>query len=652
VEGAGTLGIVPLNPSVEGVENVAFNDFTIGVDVTGERQVNNTYQWNESLSKVLGKHTFKLGANFHLDQVNINSNSINNGSFVFQGSETGLDFADYLIGVASTYEQGDASGFYIRNKYAGLFAQDSWQARSNLTLNYGVRWDMLPPWREKYNQLQTFVLGQQSEVYPGAPKGMVFPGDRGVPPTLTPNAWANFSPRLGVAYSPNWSDRWIERIFGGAGKSTIRAGYGMFYTAFEGLSAGIMSACPPYGYDYNSTVGHPLFDEPFVSASTGSTNGQPFPSPIPTFGASRSHPNTTVDWTKYMPITGDPAFYYRNTSPYAESYTVSIERELQPGTILEAAYVGSQAHHLLVLTPASPGNAERCLSVSEPSQVLPGTNTCGPFSEGGLFTKADGSSIEARGPFGPEFDGITYQKTIGRSGYNAMEMTLRHSGRSGEFMAAYTYGKSIDNSSSLSEEVNPVDPNLSSAISAFDVKQNFVVSYNLPLPFDLLTENHRMLTEGWSLSGITRFSTGMPVTLFNNDDTSLLGSMPNGINNNGVDTPDYTGGNLRLNRNPRNGRNAFDTTQITMPEVGKMGTAPRRFFYGPGMENFDMALERKISVGESRSILMRVESFNAFNHAQFFGPEAVSGNPDSANFGKIVNANAPRQLQLAVKFSF
>jgi hypothetical protein len=652
VEGAGTLGIVPLNPSVEGVENVAFNDFTIGVDVTGERQVNNTYQWNESLSKVLGKHTFKLGANFHLDQVNINSNSINNGSFVFQGSETGLDFADYLIGVASTYEQGDASGFYIRNKYAGLFAQDSWQARSNLTLNYGVRWDMLPPWREKYNQLQTFVLGQQSEVYPGAPKGMVFPGDRGVPPTLTPNAWANFSPRLGVAYSPNWSDRWIERIFGGAGKSTIRAGYGMFYTAFEGLSAGIMSACPPYGYDYNSTVGHPLFDEPFVSASTGSTNGQPFPSPIPTFGASRSHPNTTVDWTKYMPITGDPAFYYRNTSPYAESYTVSIERELQPGTILEAAYVGSQAHHLLVLTPASPGNAERCLSVSEPSQVLPGTNTCGPFSEGGLFTKADGSSIEARGPFGPEFDGITYQKTIGRSGYNAMEMTLRHSGRSGEFMAAYTYGKSIDNSSSLSEEVNPVDPNLSSAISAFDVKQNFVVSYNLPLPFDLLTENHRMLTEGWSLSGITRFSTGMPVTLFNNDDTSLLGSMPNGINNNGVDTPDYTGGNLRLNRNPRNGRNAFDTTQITMPEVGKMGTAPRRFFYGPGMENFDMALERKMSVGESRSILMRVESFNAFNHAQFFGPEAVSGNPDSANFGKIVNANAPRQLQLAVKFSF
>ena len=315
ISDAGTLGIVPLNPAIEGIENVAFNDFTIGVDVTGERQVNNMYQATENLSRVIGTHTLKAGANWHTDQVNIDSNSINNGSFVFQGSETGMDFADYLIGVASTYEQGDASGFYIRNKYVGLFAQDSWQMRNNLTVNYGVRWDMLPPWREKYNQLQTFVLEQQSEVYSGAPRGMVFPGDRGVPSTLSPTKWANVSPRFGIAYSPNWNSRWTERVFGGRGQTNFRAGYGVFYTAFEGLSAGIMSACPPYGYDYDSTVGHPLFEEPFVSASTGASNGQPFPSPIPTFGASRQHPNSTVDWSKYSPITGDPAFYYRNDSP-------------------------------------------------------------------------------------------------------------------------------------------------------------------------------------------------------------------------------------------------------------------------------------------------------------------------------------------------
>jgi hypothetical protein len=652
VSGEGTLGIVPLNPATEGIENVAFNDFTIGVDVTGERQVNNTYQVTESLSKIMGTHALKVGANWHTDQVNIDSNSINNGSFVFQGSETGLDFADYLIGVASTYEQGDASAFYIRNKYVGLFAQDTWKARSNLTLNYGVRWDLLPPWREKYNQLQTFVLGQQSEVYPGAPRGMVFPGDRGVASTLSPAKWNNFSPRVGVAYAPNWSSAWAGRLFGGPGKTNLRAGYGLFYTAFEGLSAGIMSACPPYGYDYDSTVGHPLFEEPFVSASTGATNGQPFPSPIPAFGASRQHPNTTVDWSKYSPITGDPAFYYRNASPYTEGYNASIERELSAGTTLTLGYVGARSHHLLVLTPASPGNAERCLSVSDPSRVAPGSNTCGPFSEGGLFTRRDGNTVEARGPFGPEFDGITYQKTIGWSNYNALEATLRHRGRAGEVLAAYTYAKSLDNSSSLSEEVNPIEPEISKAISAFDIRQNLAISYVAPLPLQRLLPGPKALSDGWTLSGITRFTTGMPVTLFNNDDTSLIGSMPNGINNNGVDTPNYKGGALHLNLNPRNGRTAFDTSQFATPELGQIGSARRRFFYGPGMENFDMALEKKVRVSESKQLLFRVESFNVFNHAQFFGPEAMNGNPDSMTFGRIVNANAPRQLQLAAKFTF
>jgi len=652
VEGAGTLGIVPLNPAVEGVENVSFNDFSFGVDTTGERQVNNTYQWTEGLSKILGKHTLKFGANAHLDQVNINSNSINNGAFVFQGSETGLDFADYLIGVASTYEQGDASGFYVRNKYMGVFAQDSWQLHSNLTLNYGVRWDMLPPWREKYNQLQTFVLGEQSEVYPGAPEGIVFPGDSGVPSTLTPTKWSNFSPRLGIAYSPNAMDSWLRRVFGGPGKSSIRAGFGVFYTAFEGLSAGIMSACAPYGYDYDSTSGRPLFNEPFVSASTGATNGQPFPSPIPAFGASPSHPNTTVDWSKYEPLTGDPAFYYRNSSPYTENYAFSIERELHEGTILDLGYVGAQAHHLLDLIPANPGDAAKCLSVSEQSEVMAGTNTCGPFNEGGLFTRRDGAQIEARGPFGPLFDGITYQKTIGYSNYNALELTLKHRARNTEALAAYTYSKSIDNSSSLSEEVNPIDQELSRAISAFDVRHNFVFSYNVTLPFAELTNWHNGWTRDWVLSGITRFSTGMPVTLFNNDDTSLIGSMPNGINNNGVDTPNYTPGNLKLNRNPRNGRSAFNTALITTPAVDEMGTARRRFFYGPGTESFDASLEKKVSLGESRTLALRVEGFNVFNHAQFFGPDAVQGNPDSTNFGNFINASAPRQLQLVAKFSF
>ncbi|MFZ0312043.1 MAG: carboxypeptidase-like regulatory domain-containing protein [Candidatus Korobacteraceae bacterium] len=652
VSGEGTLGIVPLNKSIEGIENVAFNDFTIGVDVTGETQVNNTYSWSDSLSHVMGKHTLKLGGSFHLDQINIVSDSINNGSFVFQGTETGSDFADYLLGVASTYEQGDARPFYLRNKYIGAFVQDSWQVRSNLVLSYGLRWDVLPPWREKYNQLQTFVPGEQSKVYPDAPQGIVFPGDPGIPPTLSPTKWNDFAPRLGVAYSPAFESGILGKIFGGPGKSSLRAGYGIFYSAFEGLSAGIMSANAPYGYDYDSTRGRPLFNQPFVSATTGLSNGQPFPSPMPPLGASVTNPNTSVNWSSYEPITGDPAFYYRNTSPYTESYTLSWERELPGQTFFKAGYVGSQAHHLLVLTSANPGDAAACLSVSQPSEVMPGTPTCGPFSEGGIFTMANGNQILARGPFDANFDGITYQKTIGFSNYNALEVSLRHTGRNLDLSAGYTYSKSLDDSSSLAEPVYSFDPALTKAISAFDLRHNFVASYRYLLPFGSLFGEHNRWGDGWWLSGITHFSSGLPVTLYNNTDSSLLGSMPNGINNNGVDTPQLIAGNLAVNTNPRNGLAAFNTALFSVPTLGTLGNAPRRFFYGPGLENFDMALQKEFSLTERKVLQFRVEAFNVFNHAQFFGAAAVNGNISSAGFGQIINAMPPRQVQLALKLSF
>ena len=652
VEGEGTLGIVPLNKSIEGIENVAFNDFTIGVDVTGETQVNNTYSWSDNVTHTFGKHTLKFGGSFHLDQVNIKSNSINNGSFVFQGTETGSDFADYLLGIASTYEQGNARPFYIRNKYIGIFAQDSWRLGSNLVLNYGLRWDVLPPWQEKYNQLQTFVPGEQSRVYPTAPRGIVFPGDPGIPATLAPTKWSDFAPRVGISYSPNFDQGVLGKIFGGTGKSTIRAGFGLYYSAIEGLSAGIMSACAPYGYDYDSTGGQPMFNEPFVSATTGLSNGQPFPSPMPPFGASRINPNSTVDWSKYNPITGDPAFYYRNTSPYTEGYSLSWERELASHTVLTMGYLGSQSHHLLVLTSANPGNAAACLSVSQPGQVMPGTPTCGPFSEGGTFTQANGAEILARGPFGPDFDGITYQKTIGFSNYNALEVSLRHTGRTLDLLAAYTYSKSLDDSSSLSEPVYPFDPALTKAISAFDLRHNLVVSYRYQLPFESLFHGQNSWTMGWWLSGITHLSSGLPVTLYNNTDSSLLGSMPNGINNNGVDTPAYLPGQLAVNTNPRNGQPAFNTNLFSVPALGVIGNARRRFFYGPGMENFDLALQKDLMVNESKALQFRVEAFNVFNHAQFFGAAAVNGNISSAGFGQIVNAMAPRQVQLSLKFNF
>ena len=236
VTGPGTPGIVALDPKGEGVENVIFNAFSIGTNANELKQVNNTFQWIDTFSKVVGRHTMKFGAEFHYDQVNTTAIAQFNGSFLFTGSETGSDFADFLLGVPSQYNQSQLPPFYGRNKYWGLFAQDSWRARPNLTLTYGLRWDRIEPWYEKSNAISAFVAGQSSQVFPGAPAGIVFPTDPGVPRTLAPPGNLDFAPRIGLAYSPNaGTDTFLGKVFGGPGQTSIRAGFGMYYEAIEAL---------------------------------------------------------------------------------------------------------------------------------------------------------------------------------------------------------------------------------------------------------------------------------------------------------------------------------------------------------------------------------------------------------------------------------
>ncbi|MGA3212733.1 MAG: TonB-dependent receptor, partial [Terriglobales bacterium] len=348
-----------------------------------------------------------------------------------------------------------------------------------------------------------------------------------------------------------------------------------------------------------------------------------------------------VNWSQFEPVSGIPAYDTNNKIPYTEQYMLSVQRQIRSNALLSVSYVGNQAHHLLVLREANPGNPALCLS-------LPG---CGPFGENGVYTNAAGQTVYGtRGPLGPDFGSDTYQTTIGNSSYNALEASLRYTAGRVEFNAGYTYSKSIDDSSNLGEEVNPLNPALSRAVSAFDMRHNFVVSYSYRLPFDQFSSPNR-LTTGWVLSGITRFSTGFPVTLYNNSDTSLLGTEPNGVNNFGVDQLQYSGGPLNLNANPHGGF-YFNTSAFTLPPLGQFGNAPRRFFYGPGINNFDMALQKELRMTESKLLQFRLEGFNVFNHPQFYGPSAVDGNINSSTFGRIINAAAPRLMQVAVKFQF
>ena len=648
----GTPSIVALDPKGQSVENLNFNGYSIGATANQLIQANNTYQASDTLSKVAGSHTMKMGAEFHTDQVNAHAIAQFNGSFVFSGTETGVDFADFLIGVPSQYDQSQLNPFYARNKYVGLFAQDSWHARPSLTLNYGLRWDRIAPWTEKYNQISTFVAGAQSVVFPGAPAGILYPGDPGVKRTLAPVDNLGFSPRVGVAWSPQARSGALKKVLGSEGTTSIRASFGNFYTAIDALSISVLAANAPYGTTYTSPA-PPLFATPFVTAADGTNYGQPFPYSLAPFDASRSHPDASVDWSAYEPISGIPGYDVHNRVPYTEEWMLSIERQAGPDTVLSASYIGTSSHRQRVLIEANPGNPALCLSLSQPSEVQPGTLTCGAGGEDTVYYPVGGGQVNGtRGPLGPNFGSDALQSTIGRANYNALELSARHTSGRLEFSAAYTYSKSLDDSSNIGEEVNPFNPALSYAQSAFDVKQNFVLSYEYHLPIERLMHADRF-SQGWTLSGITRFASGFPVTMTNNGDNSLIGTNPNGVNNSSIDEPDYDGGPLHLNRNPRtNGNSYFDAAAFSGNAPGTPGTSKRRFFHGPGADNYDTALAKSLPLTESTSLLFRVEAFNVFNHAQFNGPSAIDGNIGSSTFGNAISAAPPRILQGAVKFSF
>jgi hypothetical protein len=658
--GPGTPGITVQAPQWEGVENIVFPSFVMGVPITNVSQWNNTLYLGDSISKVIGAHTLKFGGQFHADQVNEHPNATFNGTFNILGTETGSAFADFLLGVPSNFTQSTGQHFYLRNRYLGAFIQDSWRLRSNLTLNLGLRWDFIMPWWEKNNNIQTVIPGEQSVLYPNAIPGLVVPGDPGIPSTLAPSQYHNFAPRIGLAYSPDLGHGILGAIFGGPGKSSIRASYGIFYTAFPGLSAGIMYAVPPFGSNYLSPA-PPLFATPFINAANGVVNTNPFPIAFPPNTVSARNPYTAFDWAAVTPISAAPYFYVGNDVPYAEDYMFSLQRQITPSVLWTASYVGNEGHHILVLLPTNVGNAALCLSLSQPSEVAPGSPTCGPYGEDAVYTSASGQAYQGTRNVGlganpalyGDYGAMTAQRTIGNSNYNALQTNLRYAGKRSNFLLSYTYSKSIDQASNLGEQINPFNPRLSRAISSFDLRQDFVASYSLSLPFERLLHRSNQLTEGWTISGTTRFATGFPVTLYDDSDNSLLGTLGNGVNNYLLDTPEFTPGPLEINTNPRNGRPEFNTALFQTETLGQLGDAKRRFFYGPGIDNFDVQLTKTVRLTESKSLDLRVEAFNAFNHAQFYGPASVDGEVnDRGTFGHVISAVDPRLIQLAAKFAF
>ncbi|MGC2066241.1 MAG: carboxypeptidase regulatory-like domain-containing protein, partial [Candidatus Acidiferrales bacterium] len=348
----GAPGIVPLVPALEGVPEIDFNDFVIGVPSRPNGLIDNIYQVTDNYSRIVGTHSLKFGGQYHYDQLEEDLiDNVSNGNFFFgsnfngQPSETGNDFVDFLLGAPSSYVQGQSYPSYGRNFYLGLYAQDSWRVKSNLTFNYGLRYDVSAPWKEKYNQIQTLIPGEQSVVFPGSPTGWVFPGDPHVPSTLAPTRWNNFAPRLGLAYSFGDHDGVLGKILGKSGTTSVRAGWGIFYSTFEGATDFNEIGDAPFG-NYTGQ-NQPTFAAPFTNRAAGSSITNFFPVTQPPLHFSAKHPasgppydNLTEFFNAFGTIGSSPAFYNGNRLPYAEEYELSIEHQITSSDLLTLSYVG------------------------------------------------------------------------------------------------------------------------------------------------------------------------------------------------------------------------------------------------------------------------------------------------------------------------
>jgi hypothetical protein len=651
-------GISPVYPKFEAAPQMTFKNYVFGTVRSTIVEANNTVQLLDNVIWTRGTHTYQFGINAHYDQVNQTNTAGPNGGFKFTGAETGFDFADFLIGAPQSFGQAGNSVIDTDSNYLATYAQDSWRALPALTVNYGVRWDIWKPWWDTRNRLATFVMGQQSQVYPGAPKGMVFPGDTGVPVTITPTRWNDFAPRIGLAYSPTATSGLLGKLSGGPGKSSIRAGFGLYYTTIPQVTGINGAGGPPFNVYYGSPSG-PVLESPYQNRNNGTVNGPVFPAKLPTGTASPSHPDNSIDWSQFYQISGSFGIDPKNVLPYVENYNLAIQRQLGTGMVMTVAYVGTAGRHLIAAQEANPGNKALCLQLSDPANVDANSDTCGPYGEDSEYTTASGQYVGGTRAYKDiNMGSNALFRTIASSHYNALQTTLKQQGKFEDFLIGYTWGKSIDNASDEFASLDAYNPNAAHGLSYFDIAHNFVASYTVRLPFErLFGIQDRLagrLMGGWEVAGVTSLVSGEVVYLGESDDNSLSGAF-----NAPFDRPSYAnnGAKLIVDRNPRHNTPGhptpyFNPDYFVAEPLGQLGNAMPGSFHGPGQNNTSATLQKNTAITESVKLQLRVEMFNAFNHTQFDGADGEFTDSGTGGFGYTNSARPARVGQVALKLMF
>lgn len=598
---------LPLSAADAGVKGIAVkNPVSVYISVSGgflarpgwyydkndsDTQVRDTMTW------IHGAHEIKFGYEYLRSTNNIKNDFRTMGLFTFNGSITGNAMADFMLGSVYQFWQGGGEYKDLYGNRGGLFVQDNYRARSNLTLNLGLRWDPVMPFHDSLGRVQCFVPGAQSTRFPNAPAGYLNAGDPGCPEGGFDRYYPAFSPRIGFAWRPQGE------------KTVVRGGFGLFWN-------------PQFTVLYNTFVDSAPFSPQIVNYGVpfndpyGSTPN-PFPSQFAPFNPPR-------DIAFIKPLGQFGVFAQGFHPSYQESFNLTVQREIVRNLVACASYVGNLGRHL-----------SYPLDINY-ARYVPGASTV--------------ANIQQRRPFA-DYGSILNAYSDSTSSYNALQLSIERRVTSNlSFEANYTWSKSIDEASSdptpgQGTSVIPYGRWANRAVSDFDIPHRFVLSYVYALP-RLANANPvlRGVIGGWESSGFVTLQSGKPFSVLSGTDRSLSGIGADYADL--VDNPSLPDDRAKKDVIAK----YFNTAAFAPNALGTFGTSPRNVLCGPVYANLDLGVMKRFQIRERIATQFRLEMFNALNHPNFNNPFATVSTP--SRFGKIESAKDPRILQLALKVIF
>ena len=597
----------------------------------------NTYALSDDFTMVRGNHQYGIGGAMSLSDWKTESNVRSMGPISFNGAVTGLPLGDFLLGRMFEFRESTPFRQNITQPYIALYAQDTWRASSQITINYGARWEPWFPQNSKDQAFYSFDMARvrsntRSTVYPQAPLGLFYPGDPGFPgKTGMKTVWENIAPRVGLAWDPK-----------GDGRTSVRVGYGMTGDFVTGQFFFDSRSAPPFGLEARLTGA--LLDDPW--GSVGRINPYPL--------TPGNYPWNLALYPLYITVPYD----IKTTRNH--SWNVAFQRQLGDNTAFSATYIGNHMYNVWGVVDGNPGVV-----------TTPGATATAPCTAGGQTFANCTASLDQRRELslvnpavGQYYGYLDWVTDKGWQDYQGLllSVTRRLSGgftTSGNYTVSRCEGLINQGQAPLNVAtgyqipvslINP--PSEGEAQKAFDAdkgrcdawrKHIFNITASIESP-QLSNATARMIASGWRLSGIFRGSSGQPLTIQAGADRALNGMQATNQRANQVSDNVYGDGTIN---------NWFNGTAFALPALGTYGTSPRNGYDGPGFRTVDLSIVRQFSLSGANKVEARVEAFNAFN---WFIPGNPGINLSSATqFGKITSfstAASPRIMQFALRYLF